>query len=64
MKKFIDLTKWFYKTSISYMEGYSKWYIYTRMPRAFIRFMYFTYCKDGMDLKKYLSKTFNTKDNG
>jgi len=45
MKKFTDLTKWFYTTSMTYMEGYSKWYIYTRMPIAYIRFMYLTIFK-------------------
>ena len=43
MKEYIDLTKWFYTETMSYMKGYSKWYIYTRMPKAYIKFMYLTY---------------------
>ena len=61
MKKFIDLTKWFYTTSLSYMNGYSKWYIYTRMPKSYIIFMYFTYFGDGMNLEEYYNENFNTK---
>ena len=43
MRKFIDLTKWFYTESMSYMDGYSKWYIYTRLPKAYIKFMWYNY---------------------
>lgn len=43
MKKFIQSTKWFYNESMSYMEGYSKWYIYSRMPKAYIKFMWYNY---------------------
>ena len=62
MRKFIDLTKWFYIESMSYMEGHSKWHIYTRMPKSYIRFMYFTYFGDGLNLREYYNKTFNTKE--
>ena len=43
MKQFIEYSKWFYKTSMEYMEGYSKWYIYARMPIAYIKFMLYQY---------------------
>jgi hypothetical protein len=43
MKEFIDLTKWFYTESMSYMKGYSKWYIYTRMPLKYVKFMHLTF---------------------
>ena len=43
MKKIIKETKWFYKESMSYMSGYSKWYIYSRMPRAYVKFMILTF---------------------
>ena len=43
MKKIIKETKWFNKESMSYMSGYSKWYIYSRMPRAYVKFMILTF---------------------
>lgn len=33
---------WFVKTSLSYMEGYSKWYIWTRMPKAYFKYFRYT----------------------
>jgi hypothetical protein len=43
MKRFIQLTKWFHNESLSYMKGYSKWYVYTRMPLKYFKFMYLTF---------------------
>ena len=43
MRKFIKTTKWFYKESMSYMAGQSKWYVYSRMPRAYVRFIILTF---------------------
>lgn len=46
MKKFIELTKFFIQESTGrdgYMKGYSKWYIYSRMPKAYIKFMWYSY---------------------
>ena len=43
MEEFIEITKWFYKESMSYMDGHSKWHIYSGMPRAYIRFIRLTY---------------------
>ncbi len=58
MKQFIKLTKFFIEESIGkkhdngrfskhgckggYMQGYSKLYIYLRMPKAYIKFMWYT----------------------
>lgn len=28
----------FYRESRSYMQGYSAWHFYTRLPRAFVHF--------------------------
>ena len=59
MKQFIKNHKFFIEESIGkkydngrfskygckdgYMKGYSKWYIYTRMPIAYIKFMLYQY---------------------
>ena len=43
MKEFIKITIWFYKESMSFMAGYSKWHIYSRMPRTYIRFIILTF---------------------
>ena len=59
MKKFIELTEFFIEESIGkkydngrlskygcrdgYMKGHSKWYIYSRIPKAYIKFMWYSY---------------------
>ena len=59
MKKFIGLTKFFIEESIGkrhdngryskhgcrggYMKGHSKWYIYLRMPKAYAKFIWYSY---------------------
>lgn len=33
---------WFYTSSMDFMQGYSKWYIWTHMPMAYFRVVIFT----------------------
>ena len=40
MNKIIEAHKFFFKESKSYMKGYSNWYYYTRLPKAYFKYMY------------------------
>jgi hypothetical protein len=40
MKKIIEAHKFFFKESKSYMQGHSNWYYYTRLPKAYFKYMY------------------------
>lgn len=33
---------WFFKQSLSFMQGYGLWYILTRMPKAYAKYCYYT----------------------
>ena len=45
LKDSIELSKFFFKTSKNYMEGHSNWYYYTRLPKAYVKFMYLSVIK-------------------
>ena len=40
MKTIIEAHTFFLKESKDYMQGYSNWYYYTRLPKAYFKYMY------------------------
>ena len=52
MKKIIDAHKWFFKMSPEFMKGYSKFHYWTHLPKAYLKFMYFTLHHEVIELNE------------
>jgi hypothetical protein len=51
----------FYRESRAFTKGYSNWWFFTHLPRAFFNF-YYSSLMDTIRYKAYLSDLANAKD--